>query len=264
MLLIAALLAVAGCQRPAEKVVSPEGGRASPIEVRQAASAAGKVRKADQLARENSMTVEVPEAGLPIAFHRIVSGCNQPAIHCTLLRSDLLTGAVLSAQIRMRLSPADLPSLQQTVNALGKVVRQSSRAEDLTDAIADTEGRLRMARDYRQKLIDLQAKSGNNVEAAIKIAGELARVQQELEQLDGEHAGQRLRVETEILEVELQTHDPGNALHPIRDALKEFRANLSNGIALVITGIAYIGPWLVLLIPAFLGVRRLWRGRRAP
>ncbi len=88
-------------------------------------------------------------------------------------------------------------------------------------------------------------------------------MQQELEQVDGERARHQLRVETEVLEVNLLSPSAGIARHPVQGALQDFRSHLADGVAQAITGVAYIGPWLVLIIPGLLGVRRLWRGRRA-
>ncbi|MFO1469067.1 MAG: DUF4349 domain-containing protein [Steroidobacteraceae bacterium] len=262
MIVVALCLPIAACEQAADKLAPTQLAPASaPHPVQMPASPSARTPRKPQLAREDTLTLEVGESDLPSAYHRIIDGCQQPAIHCTLLSSDLTTGRWFAAHVRMRVSPADLPTMEKSIGKLGEVIHQSSLAEDLTDSIADTDARLAMARDYRQKLLDLQAKSGNNVDSAIKVAGEIVRVQQELEQLEGEHAGQQLRVETEVLEVRLQTPRAGEHLHPVREAIHDFGDSFSNGIGVAITGMAYLAPWLLVLVPLVLGMRWLWRGR---
>ena len=66
--------------------------------------------RADQehgtLAREHSVTVEVPESELDARFQRLANRCKSDAPHhCTLLQSDVSTGQYASGLIKLRIDP---------------------------------------------------------------------------------------------------------------------------------------------------------------
>ena len=64
-------------------------------------------------------------------------------------------------------------------------MHRSTSVEDLADAMQDTQSRLDMLSTYRKQLLDLQAKTNTNIDAAIKIASELSTVQRRFEDLAG-------------------------------------------------------------------------------
>ena len=69
------------------------------------------------------------------------------------------------------------------IEALGDVLHRDIRAQDVTDEFVDLEARLRNARAMRSRLEDLLAKA--NVKEAIEIEGQLGRVTEEIERLEG-------------------------------------------------------------------------------
>jgi len=215
------------------------------------------------LAREHLAIVELPESALPGVLHRLVDACTVDlAHHCQVLSYDLAMGTAPSAQLRARVEPAGVGPLIDLAAAAGTLVRRSTSAEDLSGPIADTATRLAMLMSYRKQLAELQQRSSKDVESAIKIAEQLARTQAELEAASSEAANLKTRVTTEVLTLTLQAPGQVQGLHPVRNALGEFLEDLGNGIAQVITAVAYLLPWLALLVPALLGVRYLWRRRR--
>jgi len=48
---------------------------------------------------------------------------------------------------------------------------------------------------------------------------------------------------------------------PVREAFRDFLRNLSNGVSQAITAVAYIVPWLFVVVPGLYLVRFLWRRR---
>jgi hypothetical protein len=49
---------------------------------------------------------------------------------------------------------------------------------------------------------------------------------------------------------------------PIGRALTDFGGNLSQGISIVVSSLAYLLPWLFIVALAAWAARRLWRRRR--
>lgn len=231
-----------------------------------AAGGAALELRADQehgtLSREHSVTVEVPETELDVRFQRLSDHCKMDsAHHCTILQSDVSTGQFASGRITLRIDPGAVEELIAFAASLGKLEHRSTKVEDLAEAIQDTQSRIQMLTTYRKQLIELQAKAATNVDAAIKIASELSTVQGNLEQANGQAAFQTKRTSTDIVNVHLAVTEQKAFWRPIREAVRDFFGNLSNGVSQAITAVAYILPWLLVVIPGLYLVRFLWRRR---
>ena len=98
-------------------------------------------------------------------------------------------------------------------------------------------------------------------EAAIKLASELSTVQTNLERVNGEAAYQTKRVTTDILRIEFMVAEHKAFWRPVHEAVRDFLGNLSMGLSQAITAIAYIVPWLFVVVPGLYLVRFLWRRR---
>jgi hypothetical protein len=214
------------------------------------------------LSREHSVTIEVPESDLHSGFQRLTDRCTaDSAHHCTILQSDVSTGQFPSGLIRLRIDPNAVEDLIGFSAGLGRLEHRSTRVEDLADAIQDTQARIEMLTTYRKQLLELQGKAGTNVDAAIKVASELSTVQSNLEQASGKAAYQAKRTTTDVVTVTFSAREQKAFWRPIRESLRDFIGNLSNGISQAITAVAYILPWLSVVIPGLYLVRFLWRRR---
>jgi hypothetical protein len=214
------------------------------------------------LSREHSVTIDVPETDLDTKFHRVVERCaGDTAHHCTILQSDLSSGQFPLGLIKLRIDPDAVEDLITFASGLGKLEHRSTTVEDLTDAIQDTQSRLEMLTSYRKQLLALQAKAATNVDAAIKIASELSTVQGNLEHAAGEAAYQTRRVTTDVVTLHFSVAEQRAFWRPVREAVQDFLGNLSNGMSQAITAVAYIVPWLFVILPGLYLLRFLWRRR---
>ncbi len=208
------------------------------------------------------MVVDVPEADLAAGFRRVSDRCTSDSEHhCTILQSDLSSGDAPSGLIKLRIDPPAVEHLITFAVGQGKLERRSTQVEDLADAIADTQARIEMLTNYRQQLLSLQAKAGANVEAAIKLASELSTVQTDLERVNGEAAFQTKRVTTDVVRIEFVVAEHRAFWRPVREAIQDFLGNLSMGLSQAITAVAYIVPWLFVVVPGLYLLRFLWRRR---
>jgi len=214
------------------------------------------------LSRQHSVVVDVPEDALEGSFHRVSARCETDAVHhCTILQSDLSTGQYPSGLIKLRIDPGAVEDLIAFASGLGKLEHRSTTVEDLADAIQDTQSRLEMLGNYRKQLLALQSKAATNVDAAIKIASELSTVQGNLERANGEAAYQTKRVTTDVVTINFAVAEQRAFWRPVREAFRDFLGNLSNGMSQAITAVAYIVPWLFVVVPGLYLVRFLWRRR---
>jgi len=214
------------------------------------------------LSREHSATIDVPESELETQFRRVVARCTSDSDHhCTILQSDLSTGQLPSGLIKLRIDPDAVEDLVTFVAGLGRLEHRSTSVEDLADSIQDTQSRIEMLTNYRKQLLALQAKAATNVDAAIKIASELSTVQTDLERATGEAAYQTKRVTTDVVTLSLAVAEQRAFWRPVREAFRDFLGNLSNGVSQAITAVAYIVPWLFVVLPGLYLLRFLWRRR---
>jgi hypothetical protein len=116
--------------------------------------------------------------------------------------------------------------------------------------------------DYRTKLEGIRGSATNTIDTLIRISKELAEVQSETEGLSGKRAKLIERVQTETLTVEIGANQSPSSWKPITAALAEFGDNLSRAAATAITAIAYLIPWLIVLIALVWIIRWLWSRRK--
>ena len=214
------------------------------------------------LSREHSVTIEVPASDLHSGFQRLTDRCTaDSANHCTVLQSDVSSGRYSAGLITLRIDPKAVEDLIGFAAGLGRLEHRSTQVEDLAEAIQDTQSRVEMLTTYRKQLLELQAKAGTNIDAAIKVASELSTVQNNLEQATGQAAYQAKRTTTDIVTIHFSVTERRAFWLPIHDAIRDFLGNLSEGISQAITAVAYILPWLLVVIPGLYLVRFLWRRR---
>ncbi|MGA2398933.1 MAG: DUF4349 domain-containing protein [Steroidobacteraceae bacterium] len=264
LLLLLTSLSVASCTRGAPGASAIATVMPSAMLAGRAAQAMRSKESGNTLSREHQVVVEVRERDLDADFRRVADRCNaDSADHCTILQSDLSTGDSPAGQIRLRIDPSAVEDLISFASTGGKLVHRSTTVEDLAGAIQDTQTRLEMLANYRKQLLELQAKAGSNIDAAIKIASELSTVQSNLESVMGEAAYQTKRTTTDIVALEFIVPAHSAYWRPIRESLRDFVGNLSTGLSQAITALAYIVPWLLVIIPGLFLLRFLWR-RRGP
>jgi len=262
LLLLVTSLGVASCGRREPATTALSTAMPRPMLAGKVAQAARPLESGITLSREHHVVVEVREGDLEAHFRRVAGRCStDPPDHCTILQSDLSTGDSPAGQMRLRIDPPAVEDLISFASADGKLVHRSTTIEDLAEAIQDTQTRLEMLTNYRKQLLELQAKAGTNIDAAIKIASELSTVQSNLESAAGEAAYQSKRTATDIVALEFIVPARSAYWRPVRESLRDFVANLSAGLSQAITAVAYIVPWLLVVIPGLYLLRFLWRRR---
>ncbi|WP_051294149.1 DUF4349 domain-containing protein [Pseudoduganella violaceinigra] len=264
---VLALLLLQGCSRhaeyaaaaaPAHKMYDAAAPAAAPAANAEPESPRGKF-----LAYEHSLTVDVPEGGVKPLLDKLVAACQADAANqCTLLSSGVQGGRDSSAAIRVRIKRPGVETMISLAAAGGEVASRNTSAEDLEGPIRDNAKRLEMLRSYREKLLALEAKVGNNAEALIKLSQELATAQSELESATGVEARLMERVNMDLLNIAIQSRTQRGFWSPVSHSMSDFASNLSQGIASAITGVAYMLPWVLILFALGFVIRKVWRRAR--
>lgn len=149
--------------------------------------------------------------------------------------------------------------------AKGELTNSSVSAEDLTRSILDTDARLNAQKTLRTRLENLLETKDAKLPDLLALERELARVQGQIESATSTLNVLRKRVSMSVVDLNYQTKQVAvsrSSVSPIGRALKNFIGNFSSGLAGVIEFIAFVLPWLILIIPAVWLLRKIWRRRR--
>jgi Domain of unknown function (DUF4349) len=169
-----------------------------------------------------------------------------------------------SASLQARVPPAALDTFLAQVTALGSVGQHARSADDQTDAVIDTEARLRNMTAFRDRLRGLLATPGARLKDVIDVERELVRVQSELDSLasrrkalaqltDMVHVSINFLAEPSVLETGIWV--------PVREAIAGAGHGFAASVAKIISLLVFLLPWALAALLAFVLVRA-WRHRR--
>ncbi|WP_237060072.1 DUF4349 domain-containing protein [Microbulbifer sediminum] len=211
------------------------------------------------LAYTHAVSVEYPVDELEARFEALLAWCAEDTKYrCTLLDSRLNTSNYVSGHIEVRVLPAGVPALLEVAADGGTTTGRSTSIEDLGDAIVDNQKRVEMLRDYRARLEALSERSTDDIEALVKVASELARVQSDLEMAAGKRSRLLQRVEMDRVQIRLLSLSQKSFAQPIAGAFRSFGGRLSQGIADTVTAVAYLLPWTLLGLFLLYLARLVW------
>lgn len=175
-------------------------------------------------------------------------------------------GSVSSATLVLRLPSATFGSVLPKLRELGEITSESTAAADVTAQYVDVDARLTSAKALEKRLLELATERGGGVEAVLAVERELARVRAEIEGYEGNLRQWNDQIAMSTLTMSMSTKAPAIAAAPSPslgdrisagfgasvEALRDF------GSWFAISAIAFL-PWLILVIPALLLVRRGYR-----
>ena len=170
-------------------------------------------------------------------------------------------------QARLTISvPADkLDSVLTQLSALGTVSYRSAQAQDVTATYVDTQARIAPARDSITRVRALMAKA-TDLQQLLVLESELTRRQSDLDALTQQLAD--LEQRTTMSEVTATMWTPAAATvvegSGVVGGLNAAWEGLLDSLTLVLTGLAVLLPWLLILgLIAFVTLRVLRRRRAA-
>ena len=216
--------------------------------------------------------LEIVEAGSGVAksIEAVVAFCG--TIQCEVLSSNVTSetaGLSPSGNIAARVAPQDLSKFLEFVEKQGSIAQHATESEDKTAAVVDIEAKLKNQTDFRDSLRRMLTKPGVSVADLLQIQEKLAEAQASLDS----EATQRkiLANETEKVYVEIAFRSEQRTIGrgsfaSVGEALRGFSSVLGDSLAALITAVAAIVPWLIVIIPGvwFLtkSIRRFRERRR--
>jgi len=212
-------------------------------------SVVSEQKKDKYMSYEHFITVDVREENIVQSYKDTIEACTKDTVNgCMILDSSISSGEYPAAHIRLRIKPEGVVKIKTGVSSKGKVIQESTHVEDLAKPIVDNENRLKMLESYRDRLLALQKKVTNDIDALIKLSSELSNVQLELEQAKGENVFLLQRVTMDIVNINFQVSLSRSFWKPISKSLSSFSHNLSDSISGTIVVFAYVLPGAILII----------------
>ncbi|MCC6165452.1 MAG: DUF4349 domain-containing protein [Acidobacteria bacterium] len=225
------------------------------------------------LAYAYSQRLELPGTRLAAVMDGHLAACQAAGeARCQLMGSsrDGEPDAQMSGQLTVRGEPQWLRVFMQTVasdaaGAGGRLVHRGASTEDLTRNIVDSEARLRASRALRDRLMRLLESRPGSLQDLLAVERELARVQAEIDATESTLAVMRRRVSMSTLTVAYQSPAPSvstQTFGPLRDAVKQFVARAVESTAVIVSIVASLLPWAVVVALLVWGLKRLRRAAR--
>jgi hypothetical protein len=254
-------LTLLGCNGGTHKPGSRMLPEPAPMQV--AVAQGADRQKAENLAYEHTISIELSKAVLPTRIGEIQVECAaDKEFGCTLLDVSMRSsGDVPSGSIQLRLAPSGVDLFTRNASKDGEVTSRSTHAEDLTEPMADTERQLSLLTTHRDRLEGFMKDKSLKVDQVIAVSKELASVQTQIEALRAAGLNLHRRIDTELLTLNFSVpwQTAQEERKPIRDAIGSFGSDFTDAVAQVIRFLAALVPWLLIVAPGLILLRLFWR-----
>lgn len=221
------------------------------------------------LAIRQDLNVEVAPDQLAESWGKVRDLCG--TLRCELLSSSLLRETPQqagNAMLEMRVEPADVEKLLAGLAGVAKVVAHNTTSEDKTAEVIDVEARIKNRTEFRDSLrVMLRDTTTKRTMAdLLQIQRTLADTQAELDASATQRKVLQQQTSKQHIQIQFTTVRAlvggGESYNPMTQALRNAGRVLAESVGSLITFVAAVLPWLLLLVPVLWGVRRLWLRRR--
>jgi hypothetical protein len=174
---------------------------------------------------------------------------------------DLRTGT-----LTIRVPAERFAQAFDAVKGLGKVQTENLGTQDVTKAYTDLETRLRVKRETADRLRAILKDRAAKLSEILEAERELARVTEEIEQMEGERRYYDQQVALSTIAVTLQEPDSvvkAGVFSPVSQAVRDSLEVLAASLAGLIYALVFLAPWLVVAYVAWKIFKAVRARRRA-
>jgi hypothetical protein len=224
----------------------------------------GRGKAGAMLAYEHHVTLRANREEIQARMASVRDACMSEKFGaCTLLGENLTTGDYPSGYIQMRLVPKAVDGVVQAGAKGAELAERRTTAEDLADAVQNTEMRQKRLKLHHEKLMELLARKDIKGEELLGLTQQLSEVESQLDAASQESAQQQRRIETNMLTIQFESIGFDADSSEIKQSLQSFVGTLDSSVAFVITAFAALLPF-ILMLGAFVWIIRWWlrRGKR--
>jgi hypothetical protein len=131
-------------------------------------------------------TVDLEIVSFDQAVQKITAFAAEEKGYVATTNSEKQENGKLQGSIVVKVLPENLDRFLQKIRGLGELKNQTLGTEDITKNYFDTEARLKNARVMESRLIDMLKKKSEDINDLLQVEKELARVREQIEQMQGE------------------------------------------------------------------------------
>jgi hypothetical protein len=137
-----------------------------------------------KLIRNANVDLEV--VNFDIAAQKITAFASEERGYIATSSSEKQANGKLRGEVVVKVLPENLDRFLQKIRGLGELKNQTLGTEDVTKAYFDTDARLKNARVLEQRLVEMLKKKSEDINDLLQVEKELARVREQIEQMQGE------------------------------------------------------------------------------
>jgi hypothetical protein len=137
-----------------------------------------------KLIRNAQLDLQVPN--YEAALQRLTTFASEEKGFVATQSSAKLPNGKLQGTVVVKVVPENLDRFLQKARSLGELKNQTLGSEDVTKAYFDTDARLRNAKRMEERLLQMLDKNTGKVSDLLQVEKELARVREQIEQMQGE------------------------------------------------------------------------------
>jgi len=233
-----------------------------------AAGAPNQSRISPRMAITHSFTLRLPSADIEMVQRRHLDECAK--LNCTVIttRTTRVDSGRVVASSSIRVSPEGFADFAKALaSPPAQVTGHSQIADDKTMPLLDVEKRLEGKTALRDRLSAMLKDPGTTTTAdLLAIEKELTQVQGDIEAATAQRDYLRTMTDTVRVDISYQgtaTLTAGIDFFPISRAAREFGQTVASSVAVLITFLATVLPWIPLVALLAWGVLRAFRRRRS-
>ncbi|WP_192981423.1 DUF4349 domain-containing protein [Pseudomonas sp. EggHat1] len=178
---------------------------------------------------------------------------------CNLIAAQQSSGRAPHGELTLRIVPDGVEAITALASEGGELTHRTTRAEDLAQAVNDNQRQHEQLLRQQQTLQQFEKRDDLAVADLLALAREQAALEVQLQVLAQEAAQQQRRLDTNLLTLNFSSPYESSPLGRIGDAFSRLTDNLAEGTANLIEFIGYSLPFLIVLFPVALGLRKLWK-----
>jgi hypothetical protein len=219
------------------------------------------------IAYTHRYTIEAERANLRAVLEAHLARCKQ--IDCEVVTQSFQEeneSQPPGANLQVRVVHKDKDKFTEALKSGdGRVLRQSTQAEDKTLQVVDVEARITNLQQLRERYRKLLADPKAGIKEAVEIERALAQAQSELDSLAAQRRVLAQQTERELFDIGYQARRSAieqSIFEPVKEALLTFGRVMMQSLAALISFIAASLVWIVLLAALIWGIRRWLRWRK--
>jgi hypothetical protein len=215
------------------------------------------------IAMRHHLVVESSSGDLEANFNRVTEQCLK--LKCQIMTAEInrdLQYGMPNAHLSMRLPPEAFEKFFAGLAKTTQVVQHRRESEDKTNQVIDADAHIKNLTELRNRMRTLLVSHPANIKDLIEIERQLADAQAQLDTMMGQR--KLLALETEMIEMDIAFQSQSKVTEsgffaPVFEAWHNAGHLLMNSFAGLISFVAVMIPWFMMIIPGAIFLLRVYR-----